>query len=76
MEEEEEKRSDTPERRDKDDLEEKENRKELDSKQKEEQDPEEKEQDTAEVKGANAYLELYEKVDSKEDKKDNIIRKV
>ena len=71
MEEEEEKRSDTPERRDKDDLEEKENRKDSDSKQKEEQDPEEKEQDTAEVKGANANLELYEKVDSKEDKKDS-----
>ena len=66
-EEEEEKRSDTPERKDKDDLEEKDGRK--DTKQKEELDPEEKEQDTAEVKGAHASLELNEKANSTEEKK-------
>ena len=64
-EEEEEKRSDTPERKDKDDLEEKDGRK--DTKQKEELDPEEKEQDTAEVRGAHANLDL-DKVDSTEEK--------
>ena len=67
-EEEEEKRSDTPERRDKDDFEEKDGRKDSDTKQKE-QDPEEKEQDTAEVKGAHASLELNEKANSTEEKK-------
>ena len=68
-EEEEEKRSDTPERKDKDDLEEKDGRK--DTKQKEELDPEEKEQDTAEVKGAHANLDL-DKVDSTEEKNSEI----
>ena len=68
-EEEEEKRSDTPERRDKDDFEEKDGRKDSDTKQKEQLDPEEKEQDTAEVKGAHASLELNEKANSTEEKK-------
>ena len=67
-EEEEEKRSDTPERKDKDDLEEKDGGIDSDTiKQKEEHDPEEKEQDTAEEKGAHACLE---KIDSNEEKKD------
>ena len=70
-EEEEEKRSDTPERRDKDDFEEKDGRKDSDTKQKEQLDPEEKEQDTAEVIGANANLDL-DKVDSTEEKNSEI----
>ena len=70
-EEEEEKRSDTPERKDKDDLEEKDSRKDSDTKQKEELDDcEEKEEDTAEVKGANASLELNEPNDSNDENKD------
>ena len=68
-EEEEEKRSDTPERKDKDDLEEKDSRK--DTKQKEEvDDSEEKEEDTAEAKGANASLELNEPNNSNDENKD------
>ena len=73
-EEEEEKRSDTPERKDKDDLEEMDGRK--DTKQKEELDPEEKEQDTAEVKGAHANLELDEKANSTEEKKSGEVPRV
>ena len=52
-EEDEEKRSDTPERKDKDDLE-KDSKTSFDTKQKEELVPEEKEKDTSEVKGAHA----------------------
>ena len=74
--EEEEKRSDTPERKDKDDLEEKGGRKDSDTKQKEELDPEEKEQDTAEVKGAHANLELDEKAKSNEEKKSGEVPRV
>ena len=51
-EDEEEKRSDTPERNDKDDL----DKKDATTNLKEEQNPEEKEEDTAEVEGAHAEL--------------------
>ena len=63
-EEDEEKRSDTPERKDKDDLEKKDTCTKL-----KELDPEEKEEDTTEVKGAHAGVMLeLENVDSQEEK--------
>ena len=51
-EDEEEKRSDTPERNDKDDL----DKKDVTTNSKEEQNPEEKEEDTAEVEGAHVEV--------------------
>ena len=72
-EDEEEKRSDTPERNDKDDL----DKKDVTTNSKEEQNPEEKEEDTAEVEGAHVELKpcKVSRAENREDQDDRVPKK-
>ena len=73
-EDEEEKRSDTPERNDKDDL----DKEDVTTNSKEEQNPEEKEEDTAEVEGAHVELEPCKgsRAENREGEDDRVPKKV
>ena len=73
-EDEEEKRSDTPERNDKDDL----DKKDVTTNSKEEQNPEEKEEDTAEAKGAHVELKPGKgsRAENSEEEEDRVPKKV
>ena len=73
-EDEEEKRSDTPERNDKDDL----DKKDVTTNSKEEQNPEEKEEDTAEVEGAHVELKPGKgsRAENREGEDDRVPKKV
>ena len=70
----EEKRSDTPERNDKDDL----DKKDVTTNSKEEQNPEEKEEDTAEVEGAHLELKPFKvsRAEDREEEEDRVPKKV
>ena len=72
-EDEEEKRSDTPERNDKDDL----DKKDVTTNSKEEQNPEEKEEDTAEAKGAHMEVKPCKgsRVENREEEEDQVPKK-
>ena len=72
-EDEEEKRSDTPERNDKDDL----DKKDVTTNSKEEQNPEEKEEDTAEVEGAHVEVKPCKgsRAENREDQDDRVSKK-
>ena len=73
-EDEEEKRSDTPERNDKDDL----DKKDVTTNSKEEQNPEEKEEDTAEVEGAHVEVKpcKVSRAEDREEEEDRVPKKV